>query len=171
MAEVETWKSAIAGTIGILKLDRLGALKEEVVRPGGTVTLTPDERIMNQDRAASTDSDVFKNGFLTPVRLIDATEDKADIDANPNLMSDEDLHATLKLHWKQLPAKLEAITNKITLGRLLAIANEDDATVKTVAAIQTRLDELDKDFHEIQQEKAKRADQDDRERFRAVTPS
>ena len=74
MSEVvkkETWKNATLGSIGILKLDVRGIEQGTVVRAGKTVSLTVDERRLNQDHAASKAKDLFSNGALTPIRLID----------------------------------------------------------------------------------------------------
>jgi hypothetical protein len=142
MPEVEIWKSAINGTIGVLKFDRRGELVEEIVRKGQKLTISTNERIINSERASSETLDFFKNGMLTPVRLLDDAEDAAEIASNPNLMSEDELRDLFKVHWKVFESKIAAISNEITLNRLKAIADEVDATVRQLRVIDARLEEL-----------------------------
>jgi len=69
----ESWRNATKGLHGVLKFDRFGNEVHEQVRPGQTVQLSTDERLLNMDRAADDSLDVFKNGTLVPVRLIEGT--------------------------------------------------------------------------------------------------
>lgn len=142
--DLEVWENSTKGRIGVLKFDRRGDLRNELIRPGAKVHLTPDERQINQERAADNSLDVFQNGFLVPVRLLDGTEDAKEIASNPNLMSESDLRALFGKQWKAFGAQVAQISNQITLQRLLALADEDDvnATVKQVAIIRDRLAEV-----------------------------
>lgn len=139
----EAWKNATAGMIFLQRFDRRGELVHERVDGGKTVNLTPEERRLNQELAASDDLDFFKNGQLIPVRLVETAEDLDAIQQNPNLMTDEDLIELLGKQWKQLETRLEEITNAPTLRRLLELAHEHDASVKTAERIRKRLHEVD----------------------------
>jgi hypothetical protein len=138
----ETWKNATHGRHGVVKFDKRGNIEHELVGPGKTVLLTPEERALNQDRAWDDSQDVFKNGTMTPVRLLDTTEDAKEIASNPNLKSEDELRDMFKLHWKKFEAEVEQIGNTLTLERLRDIAQEGDATVRQVNVIEARMSDL-----------------------------
>lgn len=143
--EVEIWQNSTRGRIGVKKFDARGELRSELVRAGGKVTLTPQERQINQERAATADLDVFQNGFLTPVKLIDGTEEAREIASNPNLLGESDLRELFSVrNYKSFAKKIGEISNTMTLQRLLALADDEDlnATVKQVQVIEDRLDEV-----------------------------
>lgn len=142
MPDFETWKNATAATVVITKRDRSGNEVHEIINGGRNFTLTRDERLLNMDRAATDDLDVFKNGMLVPVRLLEGDEDAVEIAANPNLMTDTDMQALFKGHWRTFEAKVTEIRNPLALGRLLEIAQEIDATVRQVKIIEDRLEEV-----------------------------
>lgn len=139
----EIWKNNSKGQALVLKYDRLGNLNHELVRSGGKVDVSPDERLLNQDRAASSSLDIFANGIMVPVRLVDGAEGAEEIAANPNLKTDEDLHEMFKLHWTKFDEEIASISNSTTLNRLLEIAYEKDATVRQVNSIKAHLVEVD----------------------------
>jgi hypothetical protein len=150
MAEIkkETWKNATNGNVGITKFDVKGNEVGTVVRPGKTVTLTVDERRLNQDYARSTASDLFSNGTLSPIRLIDDPEivDSAEykaIEDNPNFISETEMAELFNVkridHFKK---RLEGIENVTVLSRIRQMASAQDAKVSQIDAIEARLAEL-----------------------------
>lgn len=140
----ETWKNATKGRISVLKQDRWGNLEHKMIRGGETFTLTEAERQTNSDKAATPDLDFFRNGMLTPVRLVETAEDYKDIAENPNLLSEQDLKDLFDLQWKQFDAKLGEISNALLLRRLEALADGDEVnvTVRQQKAIKARLNEV-----------------------------
>lgn len=140
--KLETWQSGVRGVVAIKKFDRRGEMKDEVIRAGQKFTLTTEERIFNQDRAASPELCDFRNGRLIPVRILDGTEDAKEIASNPNLIGESEMVDLLKGHFKTFESKLRAISNTVALERFLAVAEDNDATIKQVSAIKTRLDEV-----------------------------
>lgn len=138
-AKRETWRNVTKGLHGVLKHDRFGNEKHEQVRPGQTVQLTVEERMLNMDRAADEKLDVFRNGTFVPVRLIDDAEDAAEIASNPNLKGENDLKDMLSLHWKKFGSAVEEISNVGTLIRLREIATEEDATMRQFKVIENRI--------------------------------
>lgn len=143
--EVETWMNAAPGMVVVKRLDHRGDFtKDEVVYSGKSLHITPQERRMNQEMAASADQDVFQNGFMTPLRLVGSAEEEREIAANPNLMSESDMRGLFKGHWKSFDAKLATITNTVALQRMLAMAEdpEIDASVRQVQRIKDRLGEV-----------------------------
>lgn len=145
MAAKETWENATDGYIVVATLDRKGDKSHEIVPAGRTVAIAYEDRVMNQDMAADETLDVFKNGSMVPVRLLDTSEDKAEIADNPNLKTEGDLREMFNLHWKQFDTEVASIGNKTTLLRLKQLAQDDDtgATVRQVNAIEGRLHELE----------------------------
>lgn len=145
--ELETWQNSTKGRIGVLKFDHRGDLRNELVRGGMNVHLSPAERQINQEKAASAALDIFSNGHLTPVRLLEGTEDAQEIASNPNLMGESDLRGLFKAHWKTFDTRVKEITNTITLNRLLALSEDDsvNATVKQVATIKAQIASLSED--------------------------
>jgi len=139
----EMWRNVTKGKRHVLKYGPRGEIQTEIVRPEGTVLLTPEEREINMNRAADEKLCIFRNGSLVPVQLLDE-ETKAEFASNPNNMADEELRALFRAHWKTFDDKLAEIDNIYTLSRLRDLA-EDDATKATVrqhAAILARIDEV-----------------------------
>lgn len=143
----ETWMNAAKGRAGVLKYDRSGNLRQELVRSGGKIDLTTDERLVNQERAANESLDIFKNGMLVPVKLLDTAEDSKDIAENPNLKSETELLAMFKLQWKKFEVEVGNITNTAAIERMIDVAEREevDATVRQVSVLRARLVELDPD--------------------------
>lgn len=145
----ETWKNATKGRVAVLKVNRLGQLEHEIIRGGGTLVISTDERLINQDRSANDDLNVFKNGTMVPVRLIEDSEDAAEILSNPNLKSEDELSAMFKLQWKKFEVAVGEISNATTLHRLKELASEVDATIKQVNVIESRLSEVDPSYNVV----------------------
>lgn len=141
-AEHEIWENASLGIVVLKKLDTLGKPTEERLIGGRSVHITPLERRYNQELAIDDSLDVFKNGTLRAVRLIDQEEDSAVLMANVNAMSETDMASTFTLGIRAFTAKVAEIKNPIMLRRMLVLAGEIDATIKQVEAIQKRLDDL-----------------------------
>lgn len=151
-AELETWRNATKGMVYLLKIDRFGNETHEVVNGGKSFSLSNAERLLNQDRAANEGLDMFKNGQLVPVRLLEGDEEAAEIAANPNLMGEQEMTELFKTHWKTFDAKLAKISNLVTLSRMMEVANEVDATIKQVAMIEARIGELSPQAKEVSEE-------------------
>lgn len=137
--EQETWKNASRGKVWVRKTDRRGELKDELIKSGGLVKISTDDRQYNQELAASDRSDCFKNGRLVPVKILDTTEDAAEIAANPNLMSETDMVDLLGAHFKTFEKKIGEITNSVTLNRILDLAEERDEKVSKINLVKTRI--------------------------------
>jgi hypothetical protein len=145
----ETWEHPGGGLIYILTYDPQGKLRSTPVRSGKQITLSIEERKINQDRAASEKSDVFTNGSLIPVRLVETAEDYVEIANNPNLIDEADMIALFKLKGKAFTSRIAEISNEAALSRILQIAensDSDDSPVKVsmpqFKAIQKRIAEV-----------------------------
>lgn len=152
VVQLETWRNPGQARVVIKRLDARGdASRNELIRGGATFTITPEEREINQRMAYSPELDFFRNGTLVPVALIEGSEMAQEAATNPNLLSDGDMRSLLSRKTgaaktkadEAFVAKLADIANATTLGRLLVLAEEEDAPVSRVRAIQARLAEVE----------------------------
>lgn len=139
-ANLETWKNVTAGTVFIRRLDHRGELtRDEQIDPGKTFHVTPEERRINSEIAASEHLDFFRNGQFTPVRLLDDSEEARELANNPNVMSETDMKTLVKATASAFEQKLATITNPVTLERLLNVAHELDVSMKRGDMIKAHL--------------------------------
>lgn len=145
----ETWKNATQGRIFLKKYNQKGEMAAEMIPGGKVFQISPNERRINAELAATPDLDFFQNGQLTPVRLIETEEDAKEIASNPNLMAESDMVDLFKGHWKTFEARVGEISNLTTLRRLLEIAQSDqvDAKVRQVEAVKQKIEEIDPPDH------------------------
>jgi hypothetical protein len=167
--EIETWENTTKGRVFVRKFDARGQLAGELVGAGRSFHLTPQERRINQEMAASEGLDVFKNGILQPVRLLEGDEDYEEIASNPNHVSDSDIRKMVKSHHKTFEKRLSEIQNPSALQRVLEIAKAEDCSISTEAKIKTRLQELSPSLYE-EVVPAGGPDMDHRGGTKAVTP-
>jgi len=137
----ETWANPGKGDVFVLTFDHTGKLKSVPIRAGQKLTLTVKERQLNQERAFSGEVDMFTNGRLSPVRLVDSADDYEEIASNPNHLSEGDMVDILKLKGKAFSERLEDITNVIALERMYDLASDESASVSMTQfrALEKRL--------------------------------
>jgi hypothetical protein len=143
--EIETWKNVTRGRVVLWRLGALGQKRSEMIGADKLFHITPRERRMNQEAAANEDLDVFLNGTLQPVRLIETSDDFKQLTANPNLLGDDEQVSRLfRAGPDVFAARLAEIKNPSALERLLQLANQDEtgATVAQLRMIQARLDQV-----------------------------
>jgi hypothetical protein len=146
MDEKEIWKNDSNSDSWILTKDHNGKLVSTPVRAHNQVMITTEERQINQTRAYSPAVDIFSNGSLSPVRLLEDADDYAEIASNPNLLSEDDMKAIFKLTAAKFKARLAEIDNATAISRIMEIANSESEEV-TVSmpqfkAIERRLAEV-----------------------------
>jgi hypothetical protein len=101
--------------------------------------LKRDDRLYYQRQTASDGLDIFQNGAMVPIRLIDE-EDQKEFASNPNLLSEAELIDLFKLQWKRFEGKLNEITNIYALERMREYAESaDDVTVKKATLVEQRI--------------------------------
>lgn len=137
--ELETWQSNIKGRVVVSRRGEYGVERDEMVPGGKKLHITPSDRRMNQERAATPELDVFSNGMLVPIQIGEAASEFA---SNPNLLTEDDIREIVKGHPKTFEKRLSEIKNLSIVEKMLDIAKEEDCTVKRVEAIQARQDEL-----------------------------
>jgi hypothetical protein len=143
-SDKETWSNNGQGDVFVLTFDHTGKLRSVPIRSGQKLTMTIEERQLNQERAFAKDVDIFHNGRLTPVRLVDTAEDYEEIASNPNHLSEDDMKEILKLKGKTFSSRLETITNVIALERMVDLAGDDSLGV-SMAQFKT----LDKRLNDV----------------------
>lgn len=142
--EKETWENPTKSNVWIKTYDPQHNLRNEMIRPSGKISLTIEERLINQDLAYSSKADIFKNGTLVPIRLIDTAEDYAEHAENPNNLSESDMKELFKLPAAKFKARLSGIENPIALERIVELSESDtvSATLSQVKAAKARLEEV-----------------------------
>ena len=143
----EVWENATKGKVAIKMFDVRGRDRTVVVSGGRKFNLTPRERQMNQDMAANEKLDIFVNGALRPIRLIEgdgSEEDVKKLTENPNHISDEEMKELLRGNYHKIDAQVSKLTNLTTLERMLELAQDEsiNATVRTVGKLKERIAEL-----------------------------
>ena len=146
--DMEMWESRANGLIYVKKYNEQGQLIEVCVPGGRKIQLTPRERRINQELVASDDLDVFQNGMLAPVRLIDSERDTEVLQHNSNAMSETSMKALFRSQIKTFTTKVGEITNPIALQRLMEVASEVDATMRQVGVIKERLAQVSPQIEE-----------------------
>lgn len=142
----EAWKNVLAGPISVAKLDARGELtRKEVVNGGRTLLITPEERRLNSQDVPVKEQDVFHNGAMVPIRLLDSgSEDVRELASNPNLISETDMESMLSAQWKTFDKQLAEIDNPITIRRLYHLASaHPDCSHRKVQMIAAKMEELD----------------------------
>lgn len=149
--DLETWENITDSRFVIRKYTSQGEIASEMIGGHKKFHISPVERRLNQEESASDEQDPFSNGSLVPVRLIDGTEDAAEIAANPNLMSETEMHELVKGNIKGLRERLGVLKNSLVVAHLLEVAKADDVANSKVSAIDARLAELNpSSFTEIE---------------------
>jgi len=140
----ETWSNIGKGDVFILTYDHKGALRAVPIRAGQSLTISIEERQLNQDRAASSDMDIFSNGRLAPMRLVDSADDYEEIASNPNHLTETDMLDILKSKGKTFSQRLDDITNVIALERMHELASDESLNVSMAQfrALESRLAEI-----------------------------
>lgn len=121
---LEAWQNATKGRVVVHKYGVSGDRRTELVGPARIIQLTPKERRLNQELAWSEEADVFLNGTLQPVRLVEGDEDAAKLASHPNHLSDSDAKKLFKSNLDKFAERLGEITNPAAVERLLQLAED-----------------------------------------------
>lgn len=150
---LEVWENVTEALLGLRKIDYRGNEKDVLVRGGSKVTLTPEERELNESLVADEKFNPFTNGMLRAVRLSD-DPDATEVDASAALSPDE-----MSEFFKQTVAAytkaVKEITSSILLQRLIKHGEEHEATVRQVQALRDRLESVDPPLRHIQVEEVR----------------
>lgn len=156
--EIETWEAN--GRIVLHKSNSSGVVTPTLINRGKKFTVTALERQQYADRCASEEQDPFKNGLLSPVRLIEGSEAERFYADHPNTMTEEGMKELFKAHPKTFEKKVSEITSPFILHRMLELAKSEDegATLRQSKLIEARVEEIaPKGFTEIETNTGARA--------------
>lgn len=140
----ETWKNVTKGRVSIIMLDSHGQKRHELIGSNRTFQLTPAERMMNQHSAANEKLDVFANGTLQPVALIDGLPPELALVPSTNHVADGEIVDLFSLAPELFNARIAEIDNDVALRAMLATAEDPatDARISQVRALEARLAEV-----------------------------
>ena len=144
--EREIWKNVNPGLVYIDLDDPYtpNTRREYRIEPGATVAVSPQERRFNQSRVARQEQDLFTNGTLQPVQLIDSAMDFEEIASSPNVKTEPELRALFELKATEFKKSISDITNVRVLEQLAVMAEDETlgASLTQSKAIQARITEL-----------------------------
>ena len=140
----EAWKNEGEGIVFVKRVSRTGELTDEMIAGGKTIHLTPAERRLNEELFAEVEYNFFRNGVLSPVKLIEDAADVDELKGNPNHLTEDDLRKLFKDRraTKAFEERIAQITNPIALKKLIAIASDEDASLKQLEIVKARMEEV-----------------------------
>ena len=136
---VEVWKNSAAGMRWIKVLDRQGREIGKTIQGGRTFTISTFDRQVNQDAAAESDLDLFRNGTFVLVKA--STETNEDEIESSDSLTDAELATMVhEILAKSLTAEqaIFKITSPVTLGRLLEALVVEDASKSAIDAVKAK---------------------------------
>lgn len=138
--DVETWRNVTEGIVVINRTGEYGRPIHELVHGGRAFQVAPQERRNMQNMCATVDYDIFTNGTLQPVTLIEGEPDTEALKTNPNLLDERDVPKLLALKGPLFEARLSEISHLPTITRLLSLARnaEHEMTVQQYEALKRR---------------------------------
>lgn len=155
----ELWEAAIETNVGLQITTPKGATEGRLfaLRKGRRISISTEDREMNQEMVADRRYDVFANGTLLPVKVPaekgvredGVREDGVEVsDSRPpirteNALTDREIAELVGMHTNALKARLAKIDSIYTVERVAEVAasTEGVSTAKQ-EAIQTRIQEL-----------------------------
>ncbi len=109
--------------------------KAELVPAGKTVTLTPAERRLNENKVSREAYNPFTNGQLRPMFLLEDDPDYERLMGNPNVLTDQEIKKIFRLGGERFYDRIEQIDHPTVLEKLRELA-EDPRTKATVHQMQ-----------------------------------
>lgn len=122
--DLETWKNVTPGIVAINRVGEYGRKIVELIHGERVFSITPQERRMNQGATALPELDVFTNGTLSAVSLIEGEPDTAMLRDNPNMIDDREILLLFRLDNDAFRDRIGLITNAAALGRLAECARD-----------------------------------------------
>lgn len=143
-SDKETWQNVMAGQVVLKQYLQTGDLGDVAVPGGRNFYISEKERRINQEMAATKELDMFSNGTLVPIRLIEGSEDAEELKDNPNILGETEMRGLFEEHWKKFDDRIGKMSNTPALQRLLEMAKDPEtgATVRQAEQIQARIAEL-----------------------------
>ena len=164
MTNLETWETTTASSVVVNRYTRGGGEKGTLVggKPGQRIQVTTAEREeLNEERAAAPDTDIFRNGFLRPVRNVPAEvlERFESETKEQGGLTVEDMMAILEMKGATFKTRVDKL-NEAALRRLASLAPEADATASQLQVIEDALEKYKVTIRQTETDKALRAGPD-----------
>lgn len=142
---MERWQSVTKSICIVKRVGEFGKVFSERITPGKVFHILPSERRMNQHECAMPGGDLFSNGMLMPLELVEGEDDNEALLSNPNLVQSADVSRIFKLKGAAFRDRLADVTSVATLRSLKEKAEEPrtQATVSQLRAIEERLGDVD----------------------------
>lgn len=143
-AKVEVWRNTAAGMRWYIVFDLQGRETSKTVPGGKTFTVTTFERQINQERAASPEQDLFRNGTFVLAKASDDTDESEF--ASPNARTDAEIEAMVnEVVYGELDVKaaIGDIDSIVTLGRILEALVIEDAKKSVIDQVKKKMKDLD----------------------------
>lgn len=159
---VETWETTTESQVSVNRYDRRGHEKATVVggRVGQRVQVTTAEREeLNEERCANPAQDIFKNGFLRPIRNVpDEVMERFENETKPHggLTVEEIVDSLENKKGNAFKAWVNGL-NEATLRQVAKLAPEADATASQLAAIEDALENFRVRLRETQADRELRS--------------
>lgn len=137
---VEVWKNTAAGMRWCQVVDARGRENAKLVQSGRAFTITPFNRQLNQDMAASPKQDLFRNGTFVLVKAAKDT-DMDEIESPDSLTDSEVLGLVHDILAKTLTAEqvVRDITSPIALNRIhTQLVLEEDAPKHAIEVVKAK---------------------------------
>lgn len=141
---VEIWKNVAAGMRYYRSLDAMGRETTSLVQAGRTFSLTPLERQLNQEMAASKQLDMFLNGTFLLVQASDDTN--MDEIQSPNSITDREIVTVVQEtkggDLRPLKKLMKLVDSYHTAQRILEELVVEDAPQSAVSLAKQKVEEL-----------------------------
>lgn len=143
-AGIETWQNETSGIVAINRVGEYGRQIVDLIAGKRRFQITPQERRMNQNAVNSAEQDIFTNGTLRPIDLLDDDPDTERLLANPNIVDESDLPKLFLLKGEQFRQRIAEITNPTAVARVLELARDpaNEATLFQYETVKRRELEL-----------------------------
>jgi len=138
----EIWKNESAGYVGVNLWGARGEVVQKMVAGGRNLYISTEERT-KLNPVAEGNNDPFKDGTLSVVTMLDDAEDLEEIQANANIITEEEMLALVKGHHKTFEKALVEISSPGVLARIREVAVAENVSIGTVTKIDDRIASLD----------------------------
>lgn len=163
MTNIETWETTTESQVSVNRYDKRGGEKAVVAggRVGQRVQVSTAEREeLNEERCSDPKLDIFRNGFLRPVRNIpDEVKERFEKETKPSggLTVAEIVEALETKKGNAFKTFVNGL-NEATLRQVARIAPEADATASQLKAIEEALDGFRVTIRETEADRQLRAE-------------
>lgn len=131
--ELEVWKNVAKGMRWYTRFNAQGLESDHRVMGGRTFTLTPFERQINQEKAATPELDHFRNGTFVLVRASEGTNQDEILSPSSKSASElEEMVQRVLAEPEEIDLILKELTSPVSIDRLLEFLVAYDAPQEAI---------------------------------------